>query len=1790
MTLGTQSPVYGKLLDYEQFIDHQLTRTRRRIKNVDIFTAALTLLVGFLTVLLVEVILDHVVGLPLVVRQLVLFVGLLTAAVFAALRLVLPFLHRVNAIYAAKTIEDADAAFKNSLINYLELRRQREQISKAVLATLEARAVTDLAQVEVDSVVNQQRLTKVFYTFSGVIVVFCLYAAFAPKSSLDSARRAFLSDLVRPTNTQLKNIKPGNEKVVAGSNVPFSVYVDGVRPSRVLLHYSVDGGKFFAVREFAPGRHMYDPWQLALPSVQQTMDYFLTGGDAESLRYRLEVLPAPTVSSVAVDLDFPPYTKVPRRANIEGGNVEAIEGTRVTVHATTNMPAQMASMNITSSDQVAPMEVSSEGGTDLTGQFNVTKTGTYTINFRTQGGQLNPNPVVYDIVAIPDRAPTARFVQPDRPDIKVPANVKVNLAMVGSDDHGVKDATLHVRLGNNKLVSKNMLEGVAPQPEFKAKEILDLAQHRVKPGSKLEYWLTVRDNKEPTSNPYETAKQVIEVIEPVSDAEKKQQEDKQKKDMEQLDQAASAQQDQEPPAEKTSEESSNKSGEASGDSGGGAGTEKGAQAGNDGSSKSGTQDKGEDGKEGTSGAGRGEGAQNDQSEPTPEQRKKLEEVMKDSGLLPPQAKNANNPSGNQTPPPGNAGAPDSARASGSPNPLGGNAKGTSADRTQRPQMRDSGSPGSPDRPPPQGQSPSSDASNEVSRADRQGPSSSTPPGPKGSNESNASSERRDRSEPSAPPDQSKPPGTKEPAPTPPGPKESNDSKSSSERRDQSEPSARPDQRKPAGAQETARQSPDSKSAQSPKDENSGGTQKPGDQADNRARPKSPENSTPRDPRNEVPPDARRRESYDPRDPHSKQGGNQGSAGDSSKSQAGSEEGARSNGEAGAQPESARDRQDGSSSPQAKGQRPSGTRPDSDRNAAEKTPNRQSSTEPGKGEPGTPDRTGEQPAGRPGDEKSGVNPSDRAQSKGQSDGKGAPGSKDTRRSGDAAKDAGARDSSNPDQRAGEPKPGTGSDSSTKPQSGRPGEKGARPGGEPGGKEADSKEGSGADERAGQTGPRSPNQKAGATETSLAKGEESGPPGAKDTQNAASRKQAARRMAQGRDAKIAEEEEKEKARDYGKLPDPNAKKQKNAPDRAVARKGAMRPDDQAELNQPKDEAAKKAEGQPPKQTDANARDRAKSEQAAGEKAQNRDAADDTMRDPRKEVPPDPRHRESFDPRDAHSRNPDQKSATNQPDNQRRDRNPDDRHQQPRAPQTGDRNERQDDNPPSNSRTDQTQDESRKEQGESSRNTERRDRENAERKRMDRDAPRTDRSMPEQDRQPQPPSPPRSEFPKEQTPQDHRSNMPHEQSQSPGGMPKRDQTDQPPPQNPQQQSREQEQRKSQESSESSKDRTPQDSKSNTPHEESHSKGSMAKRGSSNEPDDQKQSRNDQQPQSKSATNTRAQSESAQNAGSEQGESGTGKTSGSKRAGGKGNQPGETAAESGSSSTKGAGASEKRGTEGSAAAEGGTPKSGGQERAESSGSAAQGEKQQSSGGSPSESRSARESSSAGSEKSQNQEGAQSQAGNSSGSSSSQPGKPNGGMNKNSPNMGGGGGRSQMGGGGGPGPGANGREKPDDETKESPRAKEVDNQFAGDNVAPAGQPQSDLTLRKLPDLLNDPNAVKKLEDAGITRSQIEQWTTNYKKKASAAAARPGTELKLRPGEQTKAQPTANLPTLDPKMNFNSKNVRGKGTMPQDTVRGNLEGIRLEPPREFKSKWEAYKDKIGKAVAPTRVLKPAPKP
>jgi hypothetical protein len=125
--------------------------------------------------------------------------------------------------------------------------------------------------------------------------------------------------------------------------------------------------------------------------------------------------------------------------------------------------------------------------------------------------------------------------------------------------------------------------------------------------------------------------------------------------------------------------------------------------------------------------------------------------------------------------------------------------------------------------------------------------------------------------------------------------------------------------------------------------------------------------------------------------------------------------------------------------------------------------------------------------------------------------------------------------------------------------------------------------------------------------------------------------------------------------------------------------------------------------------------------------------------------------------------------------------------------------------------------------------------------------------------------------------------------------------------------------------------------------------------------------------------------------------------------------------------------------------------------------------------------------------------------------------------------------------------------------------------------------LRNLGDVLKDDQAAKELEDrTGMTREQLEQFAKKYEKPKSGPAG-PGREIEVKPGEQTPVKPGENLPGFDRTQRMDSKSIRERGTMPQDTVRNMEQGWRSEPPPEWRGKVEGYKTKLARSrVTPTR--------
>ncbi len=1652
MSLGTQAPSRGKVLEFGQFVDLQIARTRTRIKTTDLATSGLTLLLGFLGLLFLEIVLDHLVGLPAPVRKALLILGLTVGFAYAMLKMVIPLLSKVNVLYAAKTIEQSDQSFKNSLINYLELKRDPSRISRTALLALESRAVADLADVEVDEVVNQGRLMNAFYALSATIVLFCLYAFLTPKSILDSTKRAFLADVVRPTNTKLVNIKPGTDpelaEVVAGANVDFGVDVQGVRPGRVVLHYSVDGGKFYALRDLAPGRHEFDPWQHTMPNVQQSMDYFLTAGDGESLVYHLNVLPAPTINEISHDLDFPEYTKTPDRAGVEGGIIEAIEGTKVTIHAVTNAPAKAATINM-ADQSVIPMDVEADQPTHLTGRFNVGKSGSYKISFRTTGGQFNPNPVVYDIIAIPDREPSAKFILPDKPVVKVPANVKVDLVMTGVDDHGVKDATLRVNLRDEVVLSKNVLEGKPASPQFQARETLDLATLNLKPGDKLEYKLSVRDNREPSPNRWDTIKQVIEIAAPVSPQEQKKQEAQRKKDLDQLappQELADSGEPQQPndqPQDPQPQPNSGQQGAEENPSAAGGPGGKGTVDKQPGNAQPGADEQ----------QNLDQQPQNPQQKPdlTPEQLRQIEQVMRDKGMLKPNE-------GKGTPPP-------SSKSGGSSTPSGKPQNGTTTGSNDTP------NPGK-----PAGQRPRMDT------GDQQKTGSQPQPRQPGRNDTTGSVAKGERG--TQPPSTN---GNQEGAPNPASP----------------------------------RTSPESVQR---------GT---GDNTPN-PQPKMGDAANPQT--NKIEPQ--------PPNPDARPGEAGKSGGESSDKPS--------------QPAAADTAETGKTGQQ----KPSAGKPGEGKPGEGKPgEGKPGEGKPGEGKPGEGQAGTQKPGetGKPGEAKPGE----------QKPGAAKPG--ETGKPGEAKPGDGQAGEQKPgaakpgEAKPGEQKPGeTGKPGEAKPGDGQAGEQKPGETGKPG--EARPGDGQPGEQKPGETGkpnanpagtPNAPQKPGGQQGTSDRVNNPANPTPGQTDPNVPNQPHG--------------DMKKGAAGATGEKPQNGEPGPAQAGEKPQSTEKAANPGEGGKTARPGDEQTNPAnptntrEGQP---------DQPKPE--GGEPGSRKGAGDDTASSPTR-PPKNPNEAGRPMPRNGENQEPGEPSNPADPPQTAPN-------SKPNTPRGG-TGAAQSSNPKPEDQTEQGNGRSGEGQagGTPRPGSQPPENPNTRNRQMAREGtggqpnghkPRTDAGTNAR---------PGSPTGNQTSPRATGSDQPAGKNARPGGAP-------PPGAKP---------TSTEISSNPNMDKNnPQQGnpQQGNPQQGNPQQGNP-QQGNPQQGNPQQgnpQQGNPQQgnpQQGKSDANesnqTQAEKSGQQRGGEMQGtpsstqQAGSGGEKSSQQAGSGGEKQGNDSgspgrgAKGGDTPSQGSSGSQAGGKQGS-----GSPSSS-QGGGKSSGGSAQ-----SQGGSASKPGGGSSSSGGGSP------GGKPSGGSPSGGSNMQGGQPGGSNNSTSTDSNGGGGANPNGEGGrgkghsdkpGPGPG--------DGPGNAPSAEGPENQFGGENLAPEGSPQSDLVLRKIPDLLKDDKAMKELEDRGFTRGQLEQFASKFKKAPALGPGRKGETIEAKPGEKnTDVKPTPGLPGIDPATRFSSKNQRARGSAAQDDVRGNLEGIRSQPPAEFRSKWNGYTSRLSRVAAPRATIAPKAAP
>ena len=264
-------------------------------------------------------------------------------------------------------------------------------------------------------------------------------------------------------------------RAARGSDIPIFVNAIGKVPDVVTFEF--ESGAVIDVGASGPAS-----FRTVLPSVQEDSAVTVTGGDDDRgiPRIEIEVLQPPDLADLRFIVEPPAYSGLPRRSE-RGTSVDVLAGSEVTVHIATDPPdatgvartfpegdeIELAKAQFPAEPSEAALE-SSPGAVDDAAEENAlppvaglsfTRTPQSPLRFRFEltdsSGLSNPDPALFGIEVMPDRAPELVMLDPGRADIETIAGGAVPLRVLARDDFGVAAITLRLSsLGGDEPVEE----------------------------------------------------------------------------------------------------------------------------------------------------------------------------------------------------------------------------------------------------------------------------------------------------------------------------------------------------------------------------------------------------------------------------------------------------------------------------------------------------------------------------------------------------------------------------------------------------------------------------------------------------------------------------------------------------------------------------------------------------------------------------------------------------------------------------------------------------------------------------------------------------------------------------------------------------------------------------------------------------------------------------------------------------------------------------------------------------------------------------------------------------------------------------------------------------------------------------------------------------------------------------------------------------------------------------------------------------------------------------------------
>ncbi len=227
--------------------------------------------------------------------------------------------------------------------------------------------------------------------------------------------------------------------------------------------------------------------------VKRDFNYYVAANGEKSEKYSVKVVDKPRVIDVKLTCNYPDYTNLKSEVKDENdGNITALVGSRIMVEAKANKNLEQALL-VFSDGTKSEMKVRDKSAQGI---YTIKKDDSYHIEIYDKNGVQNPDPIEYQIKAVPDEYPLVDVIYPGE-DRDLDESMTMPLRIKATDDFGFTKLEIKYKINSNGTEGNEKSFEIRidkKSTDFQIDYLWSLARIGLVPGDYIRYQAVVWDN------------------------------------------------------------------------------------------------------------------------------------------------------------------------------------------------------------------------------------------------------------------------------------------------------------------------------------------------------------------------------------------------------------------------------------------------------------------------------------------------------------------------------------------------------------------------------------------------------------------------------------------------------------------------------------------------------------------------------------------------------------------------------------------------------------------------------------------------------------------------------------------------------------------------------------------------------------------------------------------------------------------------------------------------------------------------------------------------------------------------------------------------------------------------------------------------------------------------------------------------------------------------------------------------------------------------------------------------